>query len=81
MREFKAERIYNFGCANLELSENYYCVNSNTSKVVRYNERVYIVSMVKGLEKIVCYIESSLNRGFVKQREFINKLFVRIQGT
>ena len=31
--------------------------------------------------KIVRYIESSLNRGFLKSREFIKKLLVRIEGT
>ena len=38
--------------------------------MVHYSERVYIVSMVKGL-----------NRGFVKPREFIKKLLARIRGT
>ena len=37
--------------------------------------------MVKECEEIVCYIESSLNQGFIKQREFIKELLVRIQGT
>ena len=31
--------------------------------------------------KIVRYVESSLNRGFVKPREFIKNLLARIQGT
>ena len=34
MREVKAKRILHFGCANLRLSKNQYCANSNTSKVV-----------------------------------------------
>ena len=36
---------------------------------------------MKGLKKIVPYIESSLNRRLVKPREFIKKLLVRIQET
>ena len=37
--------------------------------------------MVKGPEIWFVYIESSLNRGFVKLREFIRNFLGRIQGT
>ena len=37
--------------------------------------------MLEELKKIVRYVESLLNRRFVKPREFIKKLLVRIQGT
>ena len=46
--------------------------------IVHYSERIYIVFMVKGILKIVRYFESSLNPEFVKPREFIKKLLVRI---
>ena len=45
------------------------------SGIVRYIDTIYTVSMLKGLKN------SSLYRKFVKPREFIKKLLVRIQRT